>query len=167
MWGKKLHALHWEGVLGISATYFCCCVSACVLVLTSFIPLQSHRLSLAEWPLDLVVHYPFIHASWSVEYISVSPVPLLRDSRGFSLGLSGLLGHSFVIMTFDPCRPVCLEECRRCLPSLRLMVSRWLFLSSFFSLVFFSWARHLESSTSLCCSQPAWWIMQRFCRVRV
>ncbi|CAB1444157.1 unnamed protein product [Pleuronectes platessa] len=35
----------------------------------------------------------------------------------------GLLGHSFVIMTYDPCRPMCREECRRCLPSLRLMVS--------------------------------------------
>ncbi|KAJ7994759.1 hypothetical protein DPEC_G00252810 [Dallia pectoralis] len=58
-------------------------------------------------------------------------VPLLRDSRGSpllpqrcSVGLSGLLGHSFVIMTFNPGRPVCREECLRCLPWLRLMVSR-------------------------------------------
>lgn len=81
--------------------------------------------------------------------ISVSPVPLLRDSRGSSSGLSGLLGHSFVIMTFDLCRSVCWEECRRCLPSLRLMVSRWLFLFTFFNLVCFYQARHLGSSTAL------------------
>lgn len=64
----------------------------------------------------------------------MSPVPLLKDSRGSSFGLSGLLGHSFVIMTSDLCRPMCWEECRRCLPSLRLMVSRWLLLAPFFPL---------------------------------
>lgn len=58
--------------------------------------------------------------------VKMSPVPRLKDSRGSSFGLLGLLGHSFVIMTSDLCRPVCWEECRRCLPSVRLMVSRWL-----------------------------------------
>ena len=86
--------------------------------------------------------------------ISVSPVPLLRDSRGSSSGLSGLLGHSFVIMTFDLCRSVCWEECRRCLPSLRLMVSRWLFLFTYFfqSCVFLpsqaSWELHRSGAAS-------------------
>lgn len=58
--------------------------------------------------------------------VKMSPVPRLKDSRGSSFGLLGLLGHSFVIMTSDLCRPVCWEECRRCLPLVRLMVSRWL-----------------------------------------
>lgn len=62
--------------------------------------------------------------------VKMSPVPLLKDSRGSSFGLLGLLGHSFVIMTSDLCRPVCWEECRRCLPSVRLMVSRWLLFSN-------------------------------------
>lgn len=88
-----------------------------------FFMLRSRRLGLAPRPCN----YPFF--SWPGECVSVSSVPLLRDSRGTSLGLSGLLGHSFVIMTFDPCSPACREECRRCLPWLRLMVSRWLSLS--------------------------------------
>lgn len=59
--------------------------------------------------------------------VKMSP---LKDSRGSFFGLLGLLGHSFVIMTSDLCRPVCWEECRRCLPSVRLMVSRWLLFSN-------------------------------------
>lgn len=73
--------------------------------------------------------------------VKMSPVPLLKDSRGSSFGLLGLLGHSFVIMTSDLCRPVCCEECRRCLPSVRLMVSRWLL---FFQSGMFFWARIAE-----------------------
>lgn len=112
---------------------FLLCVCVCVLII-AFFPRRA-----TGWVLhrDLVVHYLFICGFWAGEHVCVSPVPLLRDSRGSSLGLSGLLGHSFVIMTFDLCRPVCREECRRCLPSLRLMVSRWLFLSPFFFHNFF------------------------------
>lgn len=114
---------------------FLLCVCVCVLLMAFFFLPQRAT----GWVLhrDLVVHYLFICGFWAGEHVCVSPVPLLRDSRGSSLGLSGLLGHSFVIMTFDLCRPVCREECRRCLPLLRLMVSRWLFLSPFFSITFF------------------------------
>lgn len=88
--------------------------------------------------------------------VKMSPVPLLKDSRGFSFGLLGLLGHSFVIMTSDLCRPVCWEECRRCLPSVRLMVSRWLLL---FQSGMFFWARSSAPILlSFCCktSVPTW-----------
>lgn len=96
---------------------------------------------------ELVVRYPLSLHSWVVSMSLCPLVPLLRDSRGFSLGLLGLLGHSFVIMTFDLCRPVFWEECRRCLPWLRLMMSRCLSLSLFllFSPSFF---QHLDSSTT-------------------
>lgn len=91
-----------------------------------------HSLSFYAWPLSW----------WMCLCV------LVRHSRGSSFGLSGLKGHLVVIMTFDPCRPVCQEKCRRCLPSLRLMVSRWLFLlpSSSFLYSFFTF------QVFLCCS---------------
>lgn len=127
----ELNICRWAHFLPLVCCRLSLCTFTCVFLQGSQVGTRTATQSPCCLPAS---HLWPLKGLWAFgEYVSVSPVPLLRDSRGSSLGLSGLLGHSFVIMTFDPCRPVCLEECRRCLPSLRLMVSRWLFCSlSFF-----------------------------------